>query len=583
MASPLLSSLGGSGAVLLGAQSLSITNAADTFSGTISGTGGLVVAGGTQTLAGTNSYSGATEVKSGILAVSGSITSSSGVTVDAGGTLAGSGTVPQLTVNGGSVAPGINGSGTLSVAGPVAFGSGSSFVINGSSASTPELAASGSASLNGTLAFASMDGTYPVGRKLTVLTATGGVSGSFAAGTLTAANGVQFSESVSTDANDVFLTVNLAKLSPALSSGASLNQANAIAGIDTAIAAGSSLPSAFGSLANLSSVSLTAGAQQLAGELGGDLAQADNAMIAPYENAVFNRLDGMVGIKRVRRALLQTRPQVWGALVGGTDVTAGTAADGSSKFSASAAALVAGVDWPVSSNLTLGGAVSFGSNHFHVEDGLGKGKSTAFQFGVYGAIQFTPRIYGAFLASFGQDAITTDRQLTVSGTDDLTASLTSQDFVARYETGVDLHWITPYAALGERLSLMPSYSETAASGSNNFALSYASNNLNRLDVELGFRNQADLPMNRNWTLHLSDKLAWQHAVFSSYEAPASYSALAGSQFTTYGAQPGKDLAVWSLGAGIKNRYGLDIGLQVDSSVSKHSQSYDGVGHIALNW
>jgi hypothetical protein len=99
-----------------------------------------------------------------------------------------------------------------------------------------------------------------------VLTAAGGVSGRFAAGTLTAADGAQFSESVSPDANDVFLKVNLAKLPPALSSGATLNQANGIAGIDTAIAAGSSLLSAFGSLANLSSASLTAGAQLLAVE-----------------------------------------------------------------------------------------------------------------------------------------------------------------------------------------------------------------------------------------------------------------------------------------------------------------------------
>jgi outer membrane autotransporter protein len=171
---------------------------------------------------------------------------------------------------------------------------------------------------------------------------------------------------------------------------------------------------------------------------------------------------------------------------------------------------VAGLDWPVSSNLMLGGALAFGSDHFHVDAGLGKGKSTSFQLGVYGAVQFTPRIYGTFLGSFGQNAISTERILTVSGTDDLAASLTSQKFVARYETGIDLHWIKPYAAVEDRLALMPAYNETSVSGSGNFALSYGANTVNALDVELGFRNQADLPMNRNWTLHLSDRLAWQH-------------------------------------------------------------------------
>jgi fibronectin-binding autotransporter adhesin len=84
-----ITGLAGSGAVYLGAQVLTISNASSSFSGVLadgglsSGTGGaLTIAGGTQTLAGINRYTGATTINSDaalVLAGSGSIAASSGV------------------------------------------------------------------------------------------------------------------------------------------------------------------------------------------------------------------------------------------------------------------------------------------------------------------------------------------------------------------------------------------------------------------------------------------------------------------------------------------------------------------------
>ncbi|PMS12829.1 autotransporter domain-containing protein [Trinickia caryophylli] len=66
-----MAGLAGSGSVALGARTLTLTNAASTFSGTISGTGGLTLDGGTQTLTGANTYAGATTINGGTLALSG--------------------------------------------------------------------------------------------------------------------------------------------------------------------------------------------------------------------------------------------------------------------------------------------------------------------------------------------------------------------------------------------------------------------------------------------------------------------------------------------------------------------------------
>ncbi len=60
-----LASLGGGGGVQLGANTLFLTQAANTFSGVITGTGGLHVGGGSETLSGANSYTGSTTIDSG--------------------------------------------------------------------------------------------------------------------------------------------------------------------------------------------------------------------------------------------------------------------------------------------------------------------------------------------------------------------------------------------------------------------------------------------------------------------------------------------------------------------------------------
>jgi len=62
-----IAGLTGSGQVSLGARTLTLTQAQGTFSGQITGTGGLTVAGGTQTLSGSNSYTGNTTIHSGTL------------------------------------------------------------------------------------------------------------------------------------------------------------------------------------------------------------------------------------------------------------------------------------------------------------------------------------------------------------------------------------------------------------------------------------------------------------------------------------------------------------------------------------
>jgi len=132
--SDTIGSLAGAGAVTLGSGTLTISPAAGstTFSGSISGTGGLTKAGaGTLVLTGANTYSGATTVNAGTLSLGSSFTGSS--LVLNGGTflLSGaSGTFNSLTVNTSSILDfGTAGASMLTILDSVTVASGATLTV----------------------------------------------------------------------------------------------------------------------------------------------------------------------------------------------------------------------------------------------------------------------------------------------------------------------------------------------------------------------------------------------------------------------------------------------------------------------
>ena len=154
-----------------------------TFPGAISGSGAVVQNGsGTLILTGTSGYTSTTTVNAGILDVNGSIASSA-VTVNGGATLKGNGTVGSLTLASGStVAPG-NSIGTLHVAGNVSFAAGSIYSVELNAAGQSDLiAATGAATIapGALVDISAAPGIYAAMTHYVILTASGGVTGTFA-------------------------------------------------------------------------------------------------------------------------------------------------------------------------------------------------------------------------------------------------------------------------------------------------------------------------------------------------------------------------------------------------------------------
>jgi outer membrane autotransporter protein len=180
------------------------------LSGNVQGVGSLSKTGvGTLTLNGVNTYTGGTFVNGGTLLVGDAAHPAASVpgavAVNNGGTLGGYGTVGGIVANsGGTVSPG-NSIGTLNVAGNVSFTPGSTYLVEiDPSGAGDRITAAGTASLAGTVNVQKAPGSYLPGTRYTVLTAGGGVSGTF--DTLT--QNLPFLDlALNYDANDVYLDV----------------------------------------------------------------------------------------------------------------------------------------------------------------------------------------------------------------------------------------------------------------------------------------------------------------------------------------------------------------------------------------
>jgi autotransporter-associated beta strand protein len=242
-------SIEGGGTFSLGSNQLTVgsNNLSTTVSGVIRGTGGALVkvGSGTLTLDGSNSYTGATVVAGGTLAVTGDISSSSGVLVTPGAMLSGTGTVPGVLVAGGTLMPGQS-VGTLNVRGSLVFTSAATYLININATTASLTNVTGTAVLNGATVQVVDDKDITKRQVYTLLTATGGINGTFNPDIVGVKNKVELFY----DANNVYLCDHC-KFSDLFASQLPFFPAfvNEITGaIDAAIDANITLPTRFANL-----------------------------------------------------------------------------------------------------------------------------------------------------------------------------------------------------------------------------------------------------------------------------------------------------------------------------------------------
>jgi autotransporter-associated beta strand protein len=609
---------GSSGSVLFSSQnggaftqSLTIgnLNTSTTYGGIISdvdAAGSITKIGtGTLTLTATNTFTGPTTINAGTLEVDGSIANSSNVTVNPGGTLSGIGTVDLATttiMGRGTLAPGnaANPTGTLTITGNLVFQSGALYLVQVTPAQAASTNVSGTATLTGATVQANFASGNYVPKQYTILTAAGGMSGTFS-GISNSSLPANATDSLSYSANAVFLN-----LAPGFTTftGLNQNQQNVANTLTNFFNATGGIPAQFFGLTprGLTQVSGEAatGAERAVFQMTNEFL---NLMLDPFVSGRANV--GGLGVGAIGFApeeqtlppevalayasILNKEPPkpvfeqgwtAWGGAYGGSNRANGDPVIGSNNITAQAFGFAAGMVYHLSPYNVFGFALAGGGTNWGLANVLGSGRSDAFQAGTYGMSWFGPAYVAGALA-FTNHWFTTNRSALG---DQLTANFDGQSYGGRVEAGyrymaLPTLALTPYGAVQAQDFHTPAYNESDPAG---FGLSYAAMNATDVRTELGAR--FDNPtLLYGKPLILFGRLAWAHDFVSNPALGAAFQSLPGESFTVNGAPIPQNSALISAGAELFLASNWSLLAKFDGEFGNRSQTYAGSGVVRYMW
>jgi len=295
---------------------------------------------------------------------------------------------------------------------------------------------------------------------------------------------------------------------------------------------------------------------------------------------------GMMTKAAPRTPTFESRWSAWAAGFGGAQTTDGNATLGSNRATSRVAGMAVGADYWLSPQTVAGFALAGGGTNFSVANG-GSGQSDLFQAGAFVRHGFGSA-YLTAAAAYGWQNITTDRIVTVAGSDRLHAKFNANAYSGRLEGGNRYltPWlgigVTPYAAVQVTAFALPSYAETVASGANTFALSYAGKTVTATRTELGLRSDKSYVVGDS-LLTLRGRAAWAHDYNADRNVAATFQTLPGASFVVNGASPAHDAALTTASAEMKWINGWSAAATFEGEFSQVTRSYAGKGIVRYGW
>lgn len=600
--------------VTLGGNTLTINPASgtsNTFGGNITdtGTGQLVFSGqGLEIFDGTSMIvNGGTAVTSGKFEVgdgtaTGATLTTPTVTVGANGTLLGHGTITAAggaTVTntaGGVVAPGGT-IGTLTVSGSYTQGANSSLAIEVGASQTNlvgqtslfavnNTAGPGTASIGGTLAILPDAGTYTRGTAYTILTATGGVTGTFA--TVTNAT-PQLAFKPVYNANNVQLL--LTGFTPATTS-MSGNQSGVFNALNNA-PMGSATDSLLNAIGTLSASAQSQALNQLLAFGAAGNASTVTVGMSTFQDAIGGRAsaDPNAGAD-VKTAQLVTDDwlpiptsstyTVWTQGLGQFSTLHGTSS--APGQSSSVGGGLIGIETATDPSTRLGVSVGAASGSVSVQNMPQSGSINSYALGLYGgrwfgALGFDAEAMGAYNTS------STSRYISLNG---LTAKGNTSGFgggvsgAARYRIATALATVEPQLGLEFNHSGLNSYTETGGGAANLSVGSVAQNSLRSAAGAEIFRAFSDPD---GHTIVPEFRAAWLHQFLdTTAHVSEAFAATPTASFSTTGLDVGRDAALLEAGLSYKAPdSSITFYAQYDATLSSREIDHAIRGGFAVFW
>ena len=247
------------------------------------------------------------------------------------------------------------------------------------------------------------------------------------------------------------------------------------------------------------------------------------------------------------KSTFNQRWTAWGEVYGGANSETGDATVGSSNIAASTFGYAGGLDYHFTPDTVTGFALAGAGTSWGLANGLGRGRSDAFQAGAYGVSWFGPAYVAGALA-LTNHWFTTDRSALG---DQLTATFVGQSYGARFEMGyryavLPTLGVTPYGAVQFQDFHTPAYKEGDLTPGG-FGLSY--NAMNGTDVRTEIGSRFDAPtLLYGKPLVLYGRVAWAHDMVSNPALSAAFTSLPEQPLPSNGAPIPRNSALGSAGA-----------------------------------
>lgn len=548
------------------------------FAAPLLGAGTINQFAGSTSLTGDSSgFSGVVNVQGGRLAVNG-LLGNGQVTVSDGGTLGGNGLIGSLTANAGSiVAPG-NSIGTLNIAGNAGFATGSRYQVELNGAGQSDLIKVGGAAniANGALLTVVKADATPlvVGQRYTVLTAAGGLTGTFTLSNAQLTNFIGFASG--SDANSYY--VDLTKSKTFASAGLTPNQI-ATAGVLDTLPLNGTLSSAVASLPS------DAAAQYAFDQLSGDIQASTKTMMIEdsrfLRSAVNDRLRAASGGGGVPNGNVVTydggKPRmvdaatnggaVWGQAYGswGHWNSDGNAA----RLNRSIGGFFMGADAPAFDNWRFGAISGYSRSSFSTKNHNSSGTSDNYSAGLYGSTNWGAFVFRSGVAYTISD-ISTSRSVNFIGFGD---SLSGDYRVGTAQAFGELGYrmqagnvaLEPFANLAYVNVHSDGFSEKGGIA----ALTSGSTRTDTAFTTLGLRVATRFDLN-GMAVTATSAIGWRHA-FGDTTADSTMSFAGAAPFSIGGVPIAKNAAVVDLGLDMNlsadNTLGISYGGQFGSGVT----------------
>jgi len=489
----------------------------------ISGTGGLIKQGaGTLNLTQPSSYTGMTQVQGGTL-IAQSLASSVSISADA--TVSGTQTIGGSVTNAGVL--GVSGSNVTVGGNYVQQGNGRLAVSLGS-----VLNVTGTATLaGGDLYVTGTNAGYVVSTHTDVLTATGGLAGTFSA--LNTASNVMLSSTLNYDANDAWLDVqqvNVTAMQGASYTAASYGAAQRVQGafgqLNSQLTQGTLTPTStvvasgfFAGAASLQQTATLAAAQSSLSSLSGQLHAASAAMTFAAIDAGTEALSS-----RFDQLLDSPKPGGWTQNLGSQG---SMSRSGYSDVGYDLSGIMVGEDSRLGVNGVMGYAVSQSQGLGRLAESADQGNSHALEGMLYGGV-----VDGNWytMGRFGIGSYRENMQRELELGNDF--SRVFSDSNGRYglaygESGYRFTLggmqLTPYVNLQYAQIQSDGFDEGGADG---FGLMSDAQNIERWQAGVGIRAMHRWSLDGGTTLTLQTRLLWQRALAMHGEIPdASFTGL----------------------------------------------------------